>query len=107
MCAKPGKILSSSVTRIIRSQSTVTVEERKHGRYVMKLAIRRSVDDMIEILRSGDKKASTLLIGEIERLLADRSWQDAESAVWMIGWPLNEQGGDPFAWLKNGGVDVR
>ena len=107
MCAKPGKILSSSGTRIIHSQSTVTVEERKHGRYVMKLAIRRSVDDMIEILRSGDKKASTLLIGEIERLLSDRSWQDAESTIFMIGWPLNKQGGDPFAWLKNGGVDVR
>ena len=107
MCAKPGKILSSSGTRIIHSPSTVAVEERKHGRYVMKLAIRRSVGDMIEILRSGDKKASTLLIGEIERLLADRSWQDAESAVWMIGWPLSKQGGDPFAWLENGGVDVR
>ena len=62
---------------------------------------------MIEILRSGDKKASTLLIGEIERLLADRSWQDAESAGWMTVWPLNKQGGDPFAWLENGGVDVR
>ena len=107
MCAKPGKILSSSGARIIHSPSPVTVEERKHGRYVMKLAIRGSVDDMIEILRSGDKKASTLLIGEIERLLADRSWQDAESAVWMIGWPLSKQGGDPFAWLENGGVDVR
>ena len=107
MCAKPGKILSSSGTRIIHSPSTVTVEERKHGRYVMNLAIRRSVDDMIEMLRSGDKKAPTLLIGEIEKLPAYRSWQDAESAGCMIGWPLNKQGGDPFAWLENSGVDVR
>ena len=107
MCAKPGKILSSSGTRIIHSPSTVTVGERKHGRYVMKLAIRRSVDDMIEILRSGDKKASTLLIGEIERLPAYRSWQDAESAGCTIGRSLSKQGGDPFAWLENGGVDVR
>ena len=107
MCAKPGKISSSSGTRIIHSPSTATVGERKHGRYVMKLAIRRSVDDMVEIWRGGDKKASTLLIGEIERLLADRSWQGAESAGCTIGWPLSKQGGDPFAWLENGGVDVR
>ena len=107
MCAKPEKTLSSSGTRIIHSSSTVTVEKRKHGRYVMNLAIRRSVDDMIEMLRSGDKKTSTLLIGEIERLPAYRSWQDAESAGCTIGWLLNKQGGDLFALLKNGGVDVR
>ena len=107
MCAKPGKILSSSGTRIIHSPSTVTVEERKHGRYVMKLAVRRSVDDMVEIRRGGDKKAPTLLIDEIEKLPAYRSWQDAESAGCTAGWPLNKQGGDPFARLENGGVDVR
>ena len=54
MCAKPGKILSSpKLIRIIHSASTLSVESRKHYKYVLKLAIRRSVGDMVEILEGG------------------------------------------------------
>ena len=55
MCAKPGKIISPpNMARVIHSASTLSVEYRKHYRYMLKLAIRRSVDDMAEILEGGN-----------------------------------------------------
>ena len=72
MCAKPGKILSPNRIRVLHSPSTLTVEERKRNRYRLKLAIRQAIDDMIEILESGDRKATTFLVGELDRMLARR-----------------------------------
>ena len=69
MCAKPGKILSSpKLIRIIHSASTLSVESRKHYRYVLKLAIRRSVGDMAVILESGNTEFVELLKAEMARL---------------------------------------
>ena len=72
MCAKPGKILSPNRISVLHSPSTLTVEERKRNRYRLKLAIRQAIDDMIEILESGDRKATTFLVGELDRMLARR-----------------------------------
>ena len=70
MCAKPGKILSPNRIRVLHSPSTLTVEERKRNRYRLKLAIRQAIDDMIGILESGDMKATTFLVGELDRMLS-------------------------------------
>ena len=70
MCARPGKILSPNRLMVLHSQSTLTVEERKRNRYRLKLAIRQAIDDMIGILESGDRKATTFLVGELDRMLA-------------------------------------
>ena len=70
MCAKPGKILSPNRTRVIHSPSTLTMEERRRNRYIMKNAIRSAVGDMAAILGSGDRKATTFLIGELDKMLA-------------------------------------
>ena len=52
MCARPGKILSSpKMIRIIHSASTLSVESRRRYRYRLKIAMRNSVADMVEILR--------------------------------------------------------
>ena len=72
MCAKPGKILSPKMIRILHSPFTLTVNERKRNRYVMKNAIRSAVGDMAAILESGDRKATAFLIGELDRMLARR-----------------------------------
>ena len=69
MCAKPGKIISSpKMVRVIHSASTLSVEYRKHYRYMLKLAIGRSVDDMVEILGGGDPKLVDFLKKELARL---------------------------------------
>ena len=69
MCAKPGKILSSpKLIRIIHSASTLSVESRKHYKYVLKLAIRRSVGDMVEILEGGNTEIVEFLKAEMARL---------------------------------------
>ena len=70
MCAKPGKILSPNKIRVLHSPSTLTVEEKKRNRYRLKLAIRQAIDDMIGILESGDRKATTFLVGELDRMLS-------------------------------------
>ena len=49
---------------------------------MMKLAIRGTVDDMVEILESGDIKATTFLIGETERLF---DWQSLDGGK-TLGW---------------------
>ena len=101
MCAKPGKILSPKMAAAIYSPSMLSIASRKRSRYLMKTAIRRSVDDMVEILESGDRKATTFLLAELERLLDYRSWPDAEQvrqagdgqASRSGGAPLTRQGG--------------
>ena len=55
MCAKPGKILSPGGTRALYSLPTLTAGERKRSGYMMNLAIRGTVDDMVGMLESGDK----------------------------------------------------
>ena len=64
----------------------------------MKSAIRRSVDDMIEILESGDKKATTFLISELERLLDYHSWPDAERVRPAVDGQASRGGSQPFVW---------
>ena len=70
MCARPGKILSPKITSVLHSPLTLTVNERKRNRYIMKNAIRSAVGDMDAILGSGDRKATTFLVGELDRMLA-------------------------------------
>ena len=80
MCAKPGKIISSPrMVRAVHSASTLSVEYRKHYRYMLKLAIGRSVDDMVEILGCGDPKLVDFLKKELARLpgVALEELQDA------------------------------
>ena len=72
MCAKPGKILSPKMIRVLHSPFTLTVNERKRNRYIMNNAIRSAVGDMATILGSGDRKATTFLIGELDGMLARR-----------------------------------
>ena len=102
MCARPGKILSPNRLMVLHSQSTLTVEERKRNRYRLKLAIRQAIDDMIGILESGDRKATTFILAELERLPDHRSWHDAE-LVRMAGDGLaNQSGRAPLAWQGGG-----
>ena len=69
MCAKPGKIISSpKMVRVIHSASTLSVEYRKHYRYMLKLAIRRAVADMKEIMDGGDPKSAAFLRSELKKL---------------------------------------
>ena len=70
MCAKPGKILSPKMIRVIHSPSTLTMEERRRNRYIMNNAIRSAVGDMATILGSGDRKATAFLIDELDGMLA-------------------------------------
>ena len=73
MCGKAGKIITTpNAGSVIHSPSDLSVDSRSHYRYLLKLAIRQAIDDMIEILSSGDRKATTFLIGEIDRMLARR-----------------------------------
>ena len=72
MCAKPGKILSPNMISVLHSPFTLTVKKRKRNRYIMKNAIRSAVDDMAAILESGDRKATTFPIGELDRMLAKK-----------------------------------
>ena len=98
MCGKAGKIITiPKYVRVIHSASTLSVDSRSHYRYLLKLAIRRAIDDMIEILSSGDRKATTFLLAELERPLDYHSWPDAER-VWVAGdGQGNLSGGSPFA----------
>ncbi len=80
MCEKPGKILSPMMSAAIYTPSTLSIESRKQSRWIMKGAIRRSADDMTGILDSGDKKATTFFISELERLLDYRTWLDVRQA---------------------------
>ena len=102
MCAKPGKILSPNRIRVLRSPSTFTVEERKRNRYRLKLAIRQAIDDMIGILESGDRKATTFLLAELERLPDHRSWPDAEQVRLVGDCQARQDGVAPLAWQWGG-----
>ena len=70
--AKPGKTLLPKMAATIHSPSTLSATSRKQSRWIMNGAIRRSVDDMIEILESGDRKATAFLVGELDGMLARR-----------------------------------
>ena len=50
----------------------------------MKVAIRRSVDDMVEMPESGDRKATTFLIGEIGRLSDWQSLGCGKKSGWAV-----------------------
>ena len=102
MCARPGKILSPNRLMVLHSQSTLTVEERKRNRYRLKLAIRQAIDDMIGILESGDRKATTFLISELERLLDYRAWLDARQAQQSGNCRLGRSGVAPLSWQGGG-----
>ena len=70
VCGKAGKIITTpKAVRVIHSASTLSVDSRSHYRYLLKLAIRRAIDDMIEILEGGDPKSAAFLMSELERLL--------------------------------------
>ena len=69
MCGKAGKIITTpKAVRVIHSASTLSVDSRSHYRYLLKLAMRRAVDDMVEILEGGDPKSAAFLRSELERL---------------------------------------
>ena len=102
MCARPGKILSPNRLMVLHSQSTLTVEERKRNRYRLKLAIRQAIDDMIGILESGDRKATTFLLAELERTLDYHSWPDAERVRMAGDCQERRSGSVPFVWQGGG-----
>ena len=102
MRAKPGKILSPRMAATIHSPSTLSATLRKQSRWIMKGAIRRSVDDMIEILSSGDRKATTFLLAELERLLDYHSWPDAWQARRAGDCQARHSGGAPLVWQGGG-----
>ena len=73
MCGKAGKIITTpKAVRVIHSASTLSVDSRSHYRYLLKLAMRRAVDDMVEILEGGDPKSAAFLRSELLRLDAVR-----------------------------------
>ena len=73
MCGKAGKIITTpKAVRVIHSASTLSVDSRSHYRYLLKLAIRRAVDDMVDILEGGDPKSAAFLRSELVRLDAVR-----------------------------------
>ena len=82
--------------------STLSVASRKRSRYLMKIATRRSVDDVIEILSSGDRKATTFLLAELERLLGYHSWPDAERVRQVGDGQGSRSGGAPLVWQGGG-----
>ena len=100
---KAGKIITTpNAGRVIHSPSELSVDTRSHYRYLLKLAIRQAVDDMIEILESGDKKATTFLISELERLLDYRTWLDARQAQQAGNYRLGRSCGSPLSWQGGG-----
>ena len=101
MYAKPGKILSPKMAAAIYSPSMLFIASRKRSRYLMKIAIRRSVDDMVEILESGDRKATTFLLAELERTLDYHSWPDAERVRMAGDCQAKRSGRVPF--VQQGG----
>ena len=103
MCGKAGKIITTpKAVRVIHSASTLSVDSRSHYRYLLKRAIRTAVDDMKEILESGDRKATVFLISELERLLDYRSWLDARQAQQAGDGRANQSGRSPLAWQGGG-----
>ena len=100
---KAGKIITTpKYVRVIHSASTLSIGSRSHYRYMLKLAIRRAVDDMIEILSSGDRKATTFLPAELERLLDYHSWPDAERVRQVGDGQGSRSGGAPLVWQGGG-----
>ena len=95
-------ITTPNAGRVIHSPSALSVSSRSHYRYLLKLAIRRAVDGMIEILSSGDRKATTFLISELERPLDYHSWPDAERVRLAGDGQASRSGGALLAW-KGGG----
>ena len=68
----------------------------------MKDAIRRYVDDMTGIMDSGDRKATTFLPAELERLLDYHSWPDAERVRQVGDGQGSRSGGAPLVWQGGG-----
>ena len=100
---KAGKIITTpNAGRVIHSPFELSVDTRSHYRYLMKIAIRQAIDDMIEILESGDKKATTFLISELERLLDYRAWLDARQAQQSGNCRLGRSGVAPLSWQGGG-----
>ena len=95
-------ITTPNAGSVIHSPSELSVDTRSHYRYLLKLAIRQAIDDMIEILSSGDRKATTFLISELERLLDYHSWPDAERVRLAGDGQASRSGGALLAW-KGGG----
>ena len=92
LCAKPGRILSSpKMKRIIYSSSTLSVETRKRNKYLLKCAIRRSVDDMDEILRSANQEMAEFLRDEIRRLQDVPRVRKAAAARGKAGMDLEDE----------------
>ena len=103
MCGKAGKmIMTPKAVMVIHSLSELSVDSRSHYRYLLKLAIRRAVDDMIEILSSGDRKATTFLLAELERLLDYSSWPDSERVRLVGDCQARQDGVAPLAWQGGG-----
>ena len=103
MCGRAGKmIMTPNAGSVIHSPSALSVGSRSHYRYLLKLAIRRAVDGMIEILSSGDRKATTFLISELERLLDYRTWLDARQAQQAGNYRLGRSCGSPLSWQGGG-----
>ena len=100
---KAGKIITTpNAGRVIHSPSVLSVSSRSYYRYLLKLAIRRAVDGMIEILSSGDRKATTFLIADLERLTDHRSWPDAEQVRLVGDCQARQDGVAPLAWQGGG-----
>ena len=103
MCGKAGKmIMTPNAGSVIHSPSELSVYSRSHYGYLLKLAIRRAVDDMIEIMSSGDRKATTFLPAELERLPDHRSWPDSERVRLAGDGRANQSGRASLAWQGGG-----
>ncbi len=103
MCGRAGKMITTpNAGSVIHSPSALSVGSRSHYRYLLKPAIRQAIDDMIEILSSGDRKATAFLISELERPLDYRSWHDAERVRLAGDGQASRSGGALLAW-KGGG----
>ena len=103
MCGKAGKMITTpNAVMVIHSASTLSVGSRSHYRYLLKLAIRQAIDDMIEILSSGDRKATTFLPAELERLPDYRSWPDAGQARKAGDGQASRSSGVQLAWQGGG-----
>ena len=95
-------ITTPNAGSVIHSPSELSVDTRSHYRHLLKLAIRQAIDDMIEILSSGDRKATTFLISELERLLDYHSWPDAERVRLAGDGQASRSGGAPLSWQGGG-----
>ena len=99
MCGRAGKMITTpNAGSVIHSPSVLSVGSRNHYRYLLKLAIRQAINDMIEILSSGDRKATAFLISEPESHLDCRSRLDARQAKQAGDCRLGRSGGAPLVW---------